>query len=199
MSAADAPPTSDTAYAQMLYDRLNSTLLQLIRLRRDLCAGHAPSLALLLSALVTLPLTLRPNLGGGALRAHLSQRPSWLPSDCALNPESLTRLLDGLTTKTIPLTTQHQPQATSSSLKEAFARHAYIVLHAYVRSATSAHSFYPHLTRQGMMAGLYAVCECVDMHREREFMLSGLTDEGARSVVKVLWKEYDEQRYVGLS
>ncbi|TIB67082.1 hypothetical protein E3P77_01852 [Wallemia ichthyophaga] len=190
---------ADSAKAQALYDRVNSTLLQLIRLRRDICASHAPSLALLLSGLIGLPLTLRPNLGGGAIRAHLAHRPSWLPSEMALNPKSLTRLLEGLTTKTVPLTTQHQQQVTSNSLKEAFARHAYIVLHTFARSATSPHSFYPQSTRHSLMAGLYALCECVDLHKEQEFMLSGITDDGARSVVKVLWKDYDEQRYVGLS
>ncbi|TIB79864.1 hypothetical protein E3Q06_03998 [Wallemia mellicola] len=199
VSPADTSTDTTTQEdSQWIYERICSTLLHLIRLRRDICTGHAPSLALLMSTLMRLLLQLRPSLGMGAWRSHNSIMPSWINAE--IPPDSLSRLLEALLAKTIPITSHEKTQVgVASSMKEAFARHAYIILHTYAQGNTSSASFYPANVRVGLQPGLFALCECVDTHREREFMLSGLTDEGARSVIKTLWKEYDSQKYVGMS
>lgn len=50
--------------------------------------------------------------------------------------------------------------------------------------------------RKELMPGLFALCDMVTEHARDALMVSGL-DGGGKATLKVLWREYEKQRYVG--
>lgn len=50
--------------------------------------------------------------------------------------------------------------------------------------------------REALAPGLYALCEAIGDHGRDALMAGGL-DANGRIVLKMLWREYDKQRYVG--
>ncbi|TBU64845.1 Urb2/Npa2 family-domain-containing protein [Dichomitus squalens] len=177
-----------------------NVLNALVRLRRDLILNTLPHLGFVLRQLVACLRSLRPQLGGKQSRLVMDTLPRWIsPSGPLSGQESkaLARLLTTLTTKTIVRT--HGAAADSQkpeSLTRAFSKHAAYVLTAYVEAVNEPLCLVSSGIRKELQPGLFALCEMLGEHTRDAMMVSAL-DVGGKATMKVLWREYEKQRYVG--
>jgi hypothetical protein len=162
-----------------------------------------PHLGILLNQLISSLRNLRPQLGGKQSKIVTDTLPRWVNASSshplgAEEAKSLARLLSTLTTKTIVRThyqhTSDTPKA--ESLAKPFSKHAAYILKAYIEAMNDPLCVLPSEIRKELMPGLFALCDMVSEHARDALMVSGL-DGGGKATLKVLWKEYEKQRYVG--
>jgi len=54
----------------------------------------------------------------------------------------------------------------------------------------------PAAVRKELQPGLYALCGLLNEY-SRDALMASATDGGEKAVLKALWREYEQQRYVG--
>lgn len=181
-------------------------LSTLVRLRRDLLAAHAlPHLGLLLREMLRCMRAPRPGLGARQMALVMDTQPRWIgAAGPALGVEEarvLARLLESLVAKTNPRIFAQAQEAQRTNVKaealaKPFSKHAAYVLQAHVVAANEPLCVLSRSVRRELQPGLYALCGMVSEHGRDALMVSAL-DAGGRATLKGLWKEYEEQRYVG--
>ncbi|KAI1797672.1 Urb2/Npa2 family-domain-containing protein [Ganoderma leucocontextum] len=183
-----------------IFHGIVNVLSALVRLRRDLVLNTLPHLGFVLRKLVACLRSLRPQLGGKQTRMVMDTLPRWIsPSGPLSTQESkaLARLLTTLTTKTIIRV--HGAAADTQkpeSLVRPFSKHAAYVLTSYADAVNDPLCFVSLGIRKELQPGLFALCEMLGEHIRDAMMVSAL-DAGGKATMKVLWKEYEKQRYVG--
>ena len=70
------------------------------------------------------------------------------------------------------------------------------MLTAYVEAVNDPLCFVTSGIRKELQPGLFALCDMLGEHNRDAMMVSAL-DAGGKATMKVLWKEYEKQRYVG--
>ncbi|RPD63168.1 hypothetical protein L227DRAFT_573006 [Lentinus tigrinus ALCF2SS1-6] len=177
-----------------------NVLSALVRLRRDLVLNTLPHLGFVLRQLIACLRSLRPQLGAKQSRLVMDTLPRWIaPAHPLTSQESkaLARLLTTLTTKTMvrvhgPAADTHKPE----SLLRPFSKHAAYVLTAYIEVVNDPLCVVSSAIRKELQPGLFALCDMLGEHNRDAIMVSAL-DAGGKATMKVLWREYEKQRYVG--
>ena len=93
----------------------------------------------------------------------------------------------------------HGPAADAQkpeSLVRPFSKHAAYVLTAYIDALNDPLCFVSSAVRKELQPGLFALCDMLGEHNRDAMMVSAL-DAAGKATVKVLWREYEKQRYVG--
>ncbi|KAL1682050.1 Urb2/Npa2 family-domain-containing protein [Schizophyllum commune] len=177
----------------------------LIRLRRDLLTATLPHLSLVLRQLLLALRRPRPQLGRRQFDALAKTFPSWIDPRNPLGAEeaaALARVLEALTTKTIPRTHKSgaaagdASPAKATSLAPVFSRHAATVLAAYADAANDPLCITPAEVRKALQPGLFALCGMLNEHTRDAMMVASL-DAAGKVTMKALWREFERQRYVG--
>lgn len=158
--------------------------------------------------------SIRPQLGARQRELVTNTFPYWItPGTVSAGPEearAVARLLTTLTNKTVPRTFNSSSkrggnttinggdtsERRAESLAGAFSKHAAPVLAAYVTMLGDPLLVISSTMREALAPGLYALCEMMGEHARDALMASGL-DATGRAALKVLWSEYEKQRYVG--
>jgi Urb2/Npa2 family len=183
------------------YEHIVSIATTLVRQRRDLVATALPHLSAILSRLLEILRAVRPDLGARQRRSVTDTLPTWINSSYPLgadNAKSLARLLTSLMTK---YTVRSAPSRIDSagkaqSLAQPFSKHAPYVLTAYLRALTDPLSQFSPPIRGELEPGLFALCDMMGEHG-RDSIMTAMLDDGGRTMLKILWKEYDKQRDTG--
>lgn len=174
----------------------------LVRLRRDLVLLTIPHLGLILRRLIQSMQTPRPNIGPKQAALVSRSLPSWISTQEPLGVQeskALSRLFESLNTKTVVkklnvTTTAAAPKA--ESLGKPFSKHSAYVIKAYVESLNNPLCVLPAAVRKELQPGLYALCGLLNEY-SRDALMASATDAGEKAVLRALWREYEEQRYVG--
>ncbi|KAL1762421.1 Urb2/Npa2 family-domain-containing protein [Schizophyllum commune] len=198
-------PTTPTT-APAVFHAITTITGALIRLRRDLLTATLPHLSLVLRQLLLALRRPRPQLGRRQFDALAKTFPSWIDPRNPLGAEeaaALARVLEALTTKTIPRT--HKSGATNAgdasaakatSLAPVFSRHSAPVLAAYADAANDPLCITPAEVRKALQPGLFALCGMLNEHTRDAMMVASL-DAAGKVTMKALWREFERQRYVG--
>ncbi|EAU93316.2 hypothetical protein CC1G_08629 [Coprinopsis cinerea okayama7 len=197
----------DPTTSPAIFHKLVSILNALVRLRRDLLLPLLPHLGMILRQLLFCMRSPRAQLGSKQTEMVLNSLPRWIGSNgTGLGVEeakALSRLLETLTTKTVPRTHTSSTSTTEStkaeSLSAPLSKHAAYILTAYISLLTdplSSLSFLSLSVRKELMPGMYALCGMMNEHSRDSLMVSGL-DAAGKVVFKGLWKEWEKVRYVG--
>lgn len=190
------------ATSSAIYESNVSILMALVRLRRDLVANALPHLAGIINRLCEMLRTVRPELAARQRRAVTDTLPFWINSsqplsaDCA---KALARLLTNLTTKSVVRSasaTHNDASNHAQSLAQPFSKHAPYVVTAYIRALIDPLSIMPPKIRQELEPGLFALCDMMGEYG-RDAIMTAMLDDGGKAMMKILWAEYDKQRYVG--
>lgn len=186
----------------------------LIRLRRDLVRSTLPHLGLVLRLLLRALPAPRPQLGARQRTLVSDTYPWWLAPGVAparpVEARAIARLLATLTVKTVPRTFgsssskgsgtiiigDNTNERRAESLAGAFSKHAAPVLAAYIGTLGDPLFVLAPAIREALAPGIYALCEMMGEHGRDALMASGL-DATGRAALKVLWRDYEKQRYVG--
>ncbi|TFK90203.1 hypothetical protein K466DRAFT_574360 [Polyporus arcularius HHB13444] len=177
-----------------------NVLSALIRLRRDLVLNTLPHLGFILRQLIACLRSVRPQLGAKQSRLVMDTLPRWIAVAQPLSGQeskALARLLTTLTTKT--MVRVHGPAGDTQkpeSLVRPFSKHAAYVLTAYIEAVNDPLCFVSSVIRKELQPGLFALCDMLGEHNRDAMMVAAL-DAGGKATMKVLWKEYEKQRYVG--
>ena len=146
---------------------------------------------------------MRPQLGGKQSKLVSGTFPSWITPTQPLGVtecRTLSRLLTALTTKTVPRThiqsTSVSETQKAESLAKPFAKHVGHVLMAYIDAMNDPLCLMSPDLRRELQPGLFSLCEMLGEH-SRDALVASTLDSGGKAVMKVLWKEYEKQRYVG--
>ncbi|KAL1691938.1 Urb2/Npa2 family-domain-containing protein [Schizophyllum commune] len=197
------PATPTTAPA--VFHAITNITGALIRLRRDLLTATLPHLSLVLRQLLLALRRPRPQLGRRQFDALARTFPSWIDPKQPLGAEeaaALARVLEALTTKTIPRTHKSgaaagdASAAKATSLAPVFSRHAAPVLAAYADAANDPLCITPAEVRKALQPGLFALCGMLNDHTRDAMMVASL-DAAGKVTMKALWREFERQRYVG--
>jgi len=193
----------DSFTRHTMYETIVSILLALVRLRRDLVASSLSHFALVASRLCEILRTVRPELAARQRRSVTDTLPFWinpaqpLPLECA---KALARLLTNLNTKTIVRTGPSARSDTSAtqaqSLAQPFSKHAPYVITAYIRALINPLSVMTPRIRQELEPGLFALCDMMGEHG-RDAIMTAMLDDSGKVMMRLLWTEYEKQRYAG--
>lgn len=169
----------------------------LIRLRRDILTPTLPHLAAILQQLMRSMRRARLHIGVKQTMLVTNTLPRYVNSKNPLGPEEaklLARLLEMLASKTTIRSNVDAPKA--ESLAKPFSKHAPYVLKAYIEAMNDPLCIIPSNLRKELQSGLYALCSIMKDHNRDAMMVSAL-DAGGKATMKILWKEYEKQRYTG--
>jgi hypothetical protein len=154
---------------------------------------------MLLRQLIAILRNPQPQLGGRQSKLVTDTLPLWVNATYmplgAGEAKRLARLLSTLTTKSIPRTHTSQTQK-AESLAKPFSKHAAHLLKAYVEAMNDPLCTLPLQIRKELEPGLFALCDMVTEHARDAMVVSAL-NSGENATLKLLWKEYEKQRYVG--
>jgi Urb2/Npa2 family len=192
--------THDETTAKNVFHEIVAIANALIRLRRDLVLPTLPHLGMVLRQLVMTMRSPRAQLGGKQSKIVTDTFPSWINPSQPLGSEdakALARLFATLTTKTIV-----RVYGTGSDVQKAeslgrpFGKHASYVLVAYIEAMNDSLCVVSTEVRKELYPGLFALCGMLSDSDRESLMLSAL-DSGGKTTMKMLWKEYEKQKYVG--
>jgi len=110
---------------------------------------------------------------------------------------ALARLLTTLTVKSVVRI--HSSTASAQkpeSLARPLSKHVAYVIQAYIEALNDPLCVVPLNVRRELQPGLFALCDMLHEHGRDALMTSAL-DAGGKAVMKVLWRDYEKQRYVG--
>lgn len=187
--------------ASVVYETTIAILLALVRLRRDLVANTLPHFAYITSRLCEILRAVRPELAARQRRTVTDTLPFWVEPTQPLGPssaKSLARLFTNLQTKT---TVRSRPtiqvdSTRGQSLAQPFSKHAPYVVTAYMRALIDPLSIISPPIRQELEPGLFALCDMMGEYG-RDAIMTAMLDDSGKAMMKILWIEYDKQRYVG--
>lgn len=193
----------DSSTRHINYETIVSILLALVRLRRDLVASSLSHFALVAGRLCEILRAVRPELAARQRRSVTDTLPFWinpaqpLPPECA---KALARLLTNLNAKTIvrtgPSSHSDVSAAQAQSLAQPFSKHAPYVITTYIRALINPLSVMTPRIRQELEPGLFALCDMMGEHG-RDTIMTAMLDDSGKIMMKLLWTEYEKQRYVG--
>jgi hypothetical protein len=194
-------------HSAAIYNGVAILLMHLIRLRRDLVAHCLPHVAFILSRMIEILRVVRPDLGARQRRSVTDALPSWIDPSAPLSGASakvLARVVTNLVTKSVVRTGQsHQyaevagaQKVQAQSLAQPFSKHAPYVLVAYLRALLDPLSFMPADVRRELEPALFALCDIMGEYG-RDAIMTAMLDDSGKVMMKLLWREYDKQRYVG--
>ncbi|KAL0950897.1 hypothetical protein HGRIS_007656 [Hohenbuehelia grisea] len=190
----------DSSTSTEIFHHVVNILGALVRLRRDLVVHTLPQLGLILQQLVQSLRHLRENLGPTQRQLVANTLPRWINPDQPLGikeAKALARLFESLSTKTIPRNNAPSPELQKAeSLAKPLSKHVSFVLKTYIDAMNDQLSMLPLSTRRELRPGLYALCSMLSNHCRDALMVSAL-DAGGKTAMKMLWKEYEKQRYQG--
>ncbi|KAF5368462.1 hypothetical protein D9758_002365 [Tetrapyrgos nigripes] len=174
----------------------------LIRLRRDLVVLTIPHLGTILRRLILIMKSPRTNLGARQSAIVSNDLPVWVRPHQPFGVEegkALARLLESLTTKTVPRThvvssSSQTPKA--ESLAKPFSKHAAYVLKAYIQLVNDPLCTLPVNVRKELQPGLYALCGTMNDY-SRDALMASMAEAGDKTTLKQLWQDYEKQKYVG--
>lgn len=183
-----------------IFDAIINISSALIRLRRDLVLSTLPLLSVVLRHLLMSMRTIRPQLGAKQSQMVTDTLPWWVsPAEplAAEEAKAVGRLLTALQAKTITrrhISTTEKQKA--ESLARPFSKHAPYVLAAYIEAMNDPLCTLPSSVRKELEPGLFSLCGMMTEHG-RDAVMASVLDAGGKATLKMLWKEYEKQRYVG--
>lgn len=193
----------DSSTRHSVYETIVSILLAIVRLRRDLVASSLSHFALVVSRLCEILRAVRPELAARQRRSVTDTLPRWINPSQPLPPEcakALARLITNLNTKTIvrsgPSAQSDVSAAQAQSLAQPFTKHAPYVITAYIRALINPLSVMAPRVRQELEPGLFALCDMMGEHG-RDAIMKAMFDDSGKAMMRLLWTEYDKQRYIG--
>jgi hypothetical protein len=128
----------------------------------------------------------------------MGTQPRWISAKQPLGSEEsrmLSRLLEMLNVKTIIRShTTHETQK-AESLGKPFSKHAAYVLAAYIEALNEPLCVLSMDVRRELEPGLFALCGLMGEHARDALVVS--LDASGKATLKLIWKEYEKQRYVG--
>ncbi|KAH6917636.1 Urb2/Npa2 family-domain-containing protein [Coprinopsis sp. MPI-PUGE-AT-0042] len=194
----------DTTTSSDIFIKIVYTANSLIRLRRDLVVSMLPHVGMVLRQLLMTMRRCRPQLGTRQTEMVMDTLPRWVSADKALGVEeakALARLLETLTTKSVPrnhhaANNPTEKEIKAESLAAAFSKHASYVLKAYIEALNEPLCIIGVDVRKELASGIHALCGMINEHSRDSLMASAL-DSSGKAMMKALWKEYEKQRYVG--
>lgn len=107
----------------------------------------------------------------------------------------LSRLLETLNVKTIIRSHTASEVQKAESLGKPFSKHAAYVLAAYIEALNDPLCMLSLEMRRELEPGLFTLCGLMGEHA-RDALVVGL-DTSGKAALKLVWKEYEKQRYVG--
>ncbi|KAI0042673.1 hypothetical protein FA95DRAFT_540396 [Auriscalpium vulgare] len=191
-SAVHDPETDASIFHEII-----SISSALVRLRRDLVIHTLPHLTAVLRQLIAALRRPRANLGAKQARLVADTLPAWVRAGEPLGADegrALARLLSTLTVKT--LVRVHGAAQTPEALAQPMSKHAAYVVLAYVEALNDPLCVLPADVRRELQPGLFVLCGMLNEHARDALMVSAL-DASGKAAMKVLWREYEKQRYVG--
>ncbi|KAF8316172.1 hypothetical protein DL93DRAFT_2125377 [Clavulina sp. PMI_390] len=84
----------------------------------------------------------------------------------------------------------------AQSLAQPFSKHAPHVATAYIRALIDPLSTMSQAIRQELEPGLFALCEIMGEYG-RDAIMTAMLDDSGKAMMRLLWVQYDKQRYVG--
>ena len=169
----------------------------LIRLRRDLVVSTLPHLAMILCQLIASMRRPRPHLGAKQNSVVTDTLPQWINPAAPLTTVegiALARLLSTTTKKSVVKSFTDTRKV--ESLAKAFSKHAMFVLKAYIDVVNDPLCVVPLEIRKAIQPGLFALCDMFNEHT-RDALMASISSTDGKATMKMLWKEYEKQRYVG--
>ena len=128
----------------------------------------------------------------------MDTQPRWLSPLMPLGGDEargFSRLVESLTLKT---TAMHDAGGgKAESLAKPFSKHAMYVLKVYVEVMSDELVEMEREVRKGMEEGVWALCGMISVYCRDALMVGGALDEGAKEVLKMVWREWERVRYVG--
>lgn len=142
----------------------------------------------------------RPHLGAKQSKFVTDSYPQWINVADPLGKAEakvFSRLLETLTVKnTIRRYAGPNESEKAESLAKVFSRHSAYVLKAYIEAVNDPLCIMGSDIKRELEPGLYALCSMMSEH-DRDALMVSTMDNGAKIVIKGLWKEYEKQRYAG--
>lgn len=188
----------DERTAPEVFHKIIASISALVRLRRDLVVSALPHLGLVLSKLISLIRSCRPQLGSKQTDMVMRNFPRWVAIGQPLGLEEgrmLSRLLETLNVKTVVRSHMASKAQKAESLAKPFSKHAAYVLAAYIEALNDPLCVIGLEMRREFEPGLFALCEIMGEHARDALYVS--LDNDDKAVLKMIWKEYGKQRYVG--
>ncbi|KXN84790.1 hypothetical protein AN958_12084 [Leucoagaricus sp. SymC.cos] len=181
-----------------IFHKIVASLSALVRLRRDLVTPVLPHLCQLLRRLLSSIRSCLPQLGSKQTAMVMRTQPQWIASKQPLGSEEgrmLSRLLETLNVKTIIRSHTASETQKAESLAKPFSKHAAYVLAAYLEALNDPLCVLGVEMRRELEPGLFTLCEIMGEHA-RDALVVGL-DASGKAALKLIWKDYEKQRYVG--
>lgn len=188
----------DERTAPEVFHKIIASISALVRLRRDLVVSVLPHLGLALNKLISLIRSCRPQLGSKQTDMVMRNFPRWVAIGQPLGLEEgrmLSRLLETLNVKTVVRSHVASKAQKAESLAKPFSKHAAYVLAAYIEALNDPLCVIGLEMRREFEPGLFALCEIMGEHARDALYVS--LDNDDKAVLKMIWKEYGKQRYVG--
>ncbi len=181
-----------------IFHKVVATISALVRLRRDLVIPVLPHLGLILRQLLSLMRSCRPQLGTKQTSIVMRTLPRWVSVKRHLGGEEgrmLSRLLETLNVKTITRNYTASDTQKTESLAKPFSKHAAYVLAAYIEALNDPLCMIHLEIRRELEPGLFTLCGLMGEHA-RDALVVGL-DANGKALLKLIWREYEKQRYTG--
>ena len=182
------------------FHEIVSILRSLVRLRRDLVVATLPHLSNVICHLLFTLRSPRPLLGAKQYSIVADSFPIWVNPSCPLGAEeskNISRLLTSLSAKTSVLVHGTSAELRKpESLARPLSKHVTCILRAYLEALNDPLCILPADVRRELQPGLFVLCEMLNEHTRDALMVSAL-DAGGKAAMKVLWREYEKQRYIG--
>lgn len=124
--------------------------------------------------------------------------PRWVNVKQPLGGEAgrmLSRLLETLNAKTIIRSHTASDTQKPESLAKPFSKHAAYVLAAYIEALNDPLCVVTLEMRRELESGLFMLCGFMGEHA-RDALVVGL-DANGKALLKLIWREYEKQRYAG--
>lgn len=190
----------DDDTAVTIFHKCVTIIGALVRLRRDLLTPALPHLATILQQLIWSMRRVRPHIGAKQTMLVTDTQPRYINAKSPLGPEEaklLARLLEMLASKTtVRINATNTNAQKAESLAKPFSKHAPYVLKAYIEAMNDPLGIIPSSLRKELQNGLYALCGMMKDYSRNAMMVSAL-DAGGKATMKVLWKDYEKQKYIG--
>lgn len=107
----------------------------------------------------------------------------------------LSRLLETLNMKTIIRNHTTNETQKAESLGKPFSKHAAYVLAAYIEALNEPLCVFNVEIRRELEPGIFILCGLMGEHARDALVVS--LDANGKAALKLIWKEYEKQRYVG--
>jgi hypothetical protein len=181
-----------------IFHKIVASLSALIRLRRDLVIPVLPHLVAILRELLLLTRSCRPQLGSKQTAMVMRVKPRWITVEEPLGSvegRMLSRLLEALNVKTVIRSHTANEVQKAESLAKPFSKHAAYVLAAYIEALNDPLCVLGMEMRRELEPGLFVLCEIMGEHARDALVVT--LDASGKATLKLIWKEYEKQRYVG--